>query len=220
MSARLSKKLPVARTQKAAHPTLLTLVVSDDALTFARTIGYARVSREDQNLDMQVAQLQAAGVHQVFEEKLSAVSAKRPQFDLVMKYLEPGDTLIVYAFNRLFRDLKILLGFVDDMKAFGVKLRSLTEPHIDPYTTNGRLLLSVTGAVDENERGRIRDRTRDGMAELKRQGMYLGAPRKITDVKAAKMRIDRKAGMTPAQLARKYKISVGTVNKYAPKGAR
>jgi DNA invertase Pin-like site-specific DNA recombinase len=181
----------------------------------ARVLGYARVSRDDQNLDMQLTALRNAGATDLYVEKISAVNAKRPMFNLMMKFVEAGDTIIAYAFNRLYRDLKMLLTFVDDMKALGVTLLSTTEPHINPYTTNGRLLLSVTGAVDENERGRIRDRTRDGMAERKRQGMYLGRRKLFNDKQTAQIKRDRRK-MTAAAVAKKWKCSVGTIDKYAP----
>lgn len=172
--ARTTKNLPVKALQKPAHVPVLQG-------TLSRKLGYARVSRDDQNLDMQLAALKDAGVTDFFAEKLSAVNAHRPQFHLLMKMLEPGDTLYVYAFNRLCRDLKLLLSIVDELKAARITLRSTSEPHVDPFTTNGRLLISVTGAVDENELGRIRDRTRDGMAERKRQGMFFGRKRIVTE---------------------------------------
>jgi DNA invertase Pin-like site-specific DNA recombinase len=169
-----TKNLPVKTLQKPAHVPVLQGTIS-------RKLGYARVSRDDQNLGMQLAALKESGVTDFFAEKLSAVNAHRPQFHLLMKMIETGDTLYVYAFNRLCRDLKLLLSIVDELKAMGITLRSTSEPHIDPFTTSGRLLISVTGAVDENELGRIRDRTRDGMAERKRQGMFFGRKRIVTE---------------------------------------
>lgn len=177
----------------------------------ARVFGYARVSREDQNMDMQDSALQQAGVQVSFVEKISAVSAHRPQFNLMLKMLEPGDTLVVYSFSRLCRNLKQLLTVVDDMKSMGIKLKSTSEPHIDPYSTNGRLLISVTGAVDENERNRICDRTRDGMAARKAQGMFFGRTRIVTPVVAKKMQSMRDAGVKVTAIADKFEIKPSTV---------
>lgn len=180
----------------------------------ARVLGYARVSRDDQNLDMQISAIKAAGAEQFFVEKLSAVNAHRPQLHLLLKCVEPGDTILVYAFNRLYRDLKQLLTVVDELKAMGVKLRSTSEPHIDPYTTNGRLLISVTGAVDENELGRIRDRTRDGMAERKRQGMFFGRQRIVTpkvERDMRRLRYRKKNRVDVKDIARLYNVKPSTV---------
>lgn len=174
-------------------------------------LGYARVSTEDQVLDMQMTALRNAGVEEFFVETISAVAAKRPQFELMLKHLEAGDTLVVYSFSRISRDLKFLLTFVDDMKKLGVKIISTSEPHIDPYTTNGRLLLSVTGAVDENERGRVRDRTRDAMAEKKRQGMYLGRPRVVALKDIPKLQAMRDRGVKVPLIAEKFGCSIPCV---------
>lgn len=201
------RKLDSQSRQKPAHRPLLKLVAGT-----ARTLGYGRVSTDDQNLDMQVTALRNAGVadKHLFLEKVSAVNAKRPQFHMLMKVLEPGDTLVVYAFSRLSRNLKQLLTLVDDLQEQGIALRSTSEPHIDPYTTNGRLLISVTGAVDENERNRVRDRTRDGMAVLKARGMWLGRKPKVSDADARKMLALRRA-MSVEEIARRFKIKPSTV---------
>lgn len=196
-------------SQKRGH-----LQVLQGPPSTARVLGYARVSRDDQNLDMQISAIKAAGAEQFFVEKLSAVNAHRPQLHLLLKCVEPGDTILVYAFNRLYRDLKQLLTVVDDFKAMGVNLRSTSEPHIDPYTTNGRLLISVTGAVDENELGRIRDRTRDGMAERKRQGMFFGRKRVVTKAVERDMRRLRYRNNNPVpveDIARLYNVKPSTV---------
>ncbi len=176
-----------------------------------RTLGYARVSRDNQNLDVQLSVIKEAGAHRIFEEKISAVSAHRPQFNLLMKTLERGDTLVVYAFNRLCRDLKQLLTIVDSLKVQGVKLVSTSEPHIDPYSTNGRLLISVTGAVDENERNRICDRTRDGMRVRKEAGMFFGRTRIVTPAVARKMQKMRNQNIKVKFIALKFKVKPSTV---------
>jgi DNA invertase Pin-like site-specific DNA recombinase len=205
--ARQSKNLVPVLFQKPAHAQVLEGVIS-------RKLGYARVSRDDQNLDMQVTALMAAGVQEqdLYVEKISAVNAHRPQFNLLMKMIEPGDTLLVYAYNRLCRDLKQLLGIVDELKAARIILRSTSEPHIDPYTTNGRLLISVTGAVDENELGRIRDRTRDGMAERKRQGMFFGRKRIVTEQVQREMKDMRyRLKVEVPRIAEHFKVKPSTV---------
>lgn len=185
----------------------------------ARTVGYARVSTEEQILDVQMTALRAAGCDKTFEEKISALNAKRPQFNLMMKYLEGGDTLIVHSLSRLGRDVHQIHRILKELADLGVTWRSLTEPHLDMTTAAGRLMVNVTGAMAQFERDQIVDRTKRGMDERKRQGMYLGRPKKVDDALASVMRRERKT-MTPAQIAARHKLSVGTVNKYAPAGAR
>ena len=115
------------------------------------------------------------------------------------------------------RQLPKLLAMLQDLKAQGITWRSLTEPHLDNTTPSGKLMLAVTGAMAEFERDQTIARTMHGMRECERQGMHLGAPRKITPANEKQMRADRKRGMTTEQLAKKYKVSAGTVTKYAPK---
>lgn len=173
-------------------------------------IGYARVSTDDQVLDVQIDALKSADCDHIFAEIISAVSARRPQFHLMRKHLERGDTLIVNSFSRLSRDLKQLLTIVDELKAEGVNVRSLTETHIDPYTTSGRMVLSLTGAIDENERGRVRDRTRAAMQLKQRQGMYIGAPIKVTPAIAKRMKAQRRT-MPVKAIAKLHGVSAAAV---------
>lgn len=180
-----------------------------------RTLGYARVSTVDQVMDVQVRALQLAGVEpeDMFIEKISSANAHRPQFNLMRKQLQRGDTLIVYSYSRLFRDVVNLLSFIDAMKAEGVTLRSTSEPTINPYTTAGRFQVSIVGSVDEHERGRVSDRTKDAMAEKKRQGMYLGRRRRLMPAHIKEMKRLRKT-MTAAQIAKQFGCAVGTVYSY------
>lgn len=176
-------------------------------------IGYARISTSDQVLDVQIDALKAASCDHIFAEVISAVSARRPEYHLVRKHLEAGDTLIVNAFSRLSRDLKQLLTIVDELKAEGVKIRSLTEGHIDPYSTSGRMVLSLTGAIDENERGRVRDRTKAAMQLKIRSGVYIGAPVKVTPEIARKMKSLRKTE-TVKTIAKQFKVSASAVYQH------
>lgn len=181
-----------------------------------RIVGYARVSTEDQNLDMQLAMLKQAGVadRDLFTDKLSAVNAKRPQFNLMLKHLYPGDTLLVYSISRLSREVRALFNILDELKSLGVTVKSLTEPHLDLTTPHGRMMMTITAAVDQNERERIQSRTKDGMAELKRQGMSLGRPRKVSKADIEKMKTLRKNGAPIQRIAKLFKIQPGTVYAY------
>lgn len=107
-----SKKMPLATAARTSARTAC------DA-PLCRIVGYERVSTEDQVMDVQTQALKKLGCDIIFSEKVSAVSARRPQFHLMKKFVERGDTIAVYAFSRLSRNLKELLTFVDDMKAQG-----------------------------------------------------------------------------------------------------
>lgn len=179
-----------------------------------RVVGYARVSTEDQDLAMQLTKLREARCDILFEEKIGATNAKRPQFNLMMKYLERGDTLVIYSCSRLARDLPTLHGIVKQLEVDGVMLRSITEPHLNTKTATGRLMFNIQGAFDQFERDKTAERTCDGMAELKRRGVQLGR-RKLFDKKqTAAIKRDRKK-MTREECAEKWRCSAGTIDKYS-----
>lgn len=181
------------------------------AVLVPRNLGYARVSTESQVLDVQLTALRKAGCDRIYQETVSAVNAKRPEFNLLLKQVERGDTITVHAFSRINRDLEMLLAFMREMKALGVKVVSTSESTIDPLTANGKMMFSMVGAMDEHERNRVIERTKDAMAEKKRQGMYLGKPRLIAVKDLPKMRGMRKRGVPVHKIAKDFGIAVSTV---------
>lgn len=178
---------------------------------YAKKLGYARVSTEEQDLAVQLTALEKAGCDRIYKEKISAVDARRDQLRLMRKQAEAGDTIIIHAYSRLSRNLGQLLEIVDDFKKRGIAIKSLTEPHIDPFTTSGRLVLSVTGAVDEHERGQVKDRTKRAMAQKKAEGMYIGRPVKVTPKVRKKIKAMRKEGKSAKFIAERLKISTSAV---------
>lgn len=181
-----------------------------------RLVGYARVSTEDQNLDVQLSALRIAGVldEDMFVEKISAVNAHRYQFSLMMKYVECGDTLIVHALSRLGRDIRQIHNILDQLKAESVTWRSITEPHLDTATAVGRLMLTMTGGMAQFERDQIIERTKRGMDECKRKGMFLGRKRIVTKKVEADMRRLRYRKDNPLsviEIAGIFKVKPSTV---------
>jgi DNA invertase Pin-like site-specific DNA recombinase len=131
-------------------------------------VGYARVSTEDQNLDLQTDALLAAGVmpDNLHVEKISGASPKRPALDLAIKDLREGDTLVVWRLDRLARSMRQLYARLDQIYAKGGYFRSLQES-FDFGTVSGKLVLGVLGLVAEFERQIIAQRTTAGIAALK-----------------------------------------------------
>ena len=131
-------------------------------------VGYARVSTEDQKLDLQTDALTAAGVlpDNLHVEKISGASAKRPALDLAIKDLRQGDTLVVWRLDRLARSMRQLYHRLDQIYAKGAYFRSITEA-FDFGTISGKLVLGVLGLVAEFERQLIAQRTTAGIAALK-----------------------------------------------------
>ncbi len=99
-------------------------------------MGYARVSTEDQNPDLQLTALKQAGCRKIFTDKATGANAKRPALAKCVKALKAGDVLTVWKLDRLGRSLRDLIALLDDLKAQGVAFRSLTEV-IDTETPTG-----------------------------------------------------------------------------------
>ncbi len=131
-------------------------------------VGYARVSTEDQSLDLQTDALKAAGVKEanLHVEKVSGASPKRPELDYAIKDLRDGDTFVVWRLDRLARSMRQLYSRLDQIYAKGAYFRSLQE-NFDFGTVSGKLVLGVLGLVAEFERQIIAQRTSAGIAALR-----------------------------------------------------
>ena len=150
-------------------------------------IGYARVSTEDQSLRMQIDALKVAGCLNIYEEKLSAASKRRPELDYAIKDLRPGDCLVVWRLDRLARSMRDLYARLDAIHDAGASFRSLTE-HFDFSTATGKLVLGFIGLMAEFERQLTIERTRAGIAAQKARGIKFGAKVKFTEAKKVKAR--------------------------------
>jgi len=131
-------------------------------------VGYARVSTEDQKLDLQIDALTKAGVlkDNLHVEKVSGVSQRRPALDLAIMDLREGDTLVVWRLDRLARSMRELYDRLDQIYAKGAGFKSLTEA-FDFSTVSGKFMLGILGQVTEFERQIIGQRTAAGIAALK-----------------------------------------------------
>ena len=145
-------------------------------------IGYARVSTDDQTLDLQRDALGTAGCAKVFEETASGAKADRPVLAEALAYARPGDTLVVWRLDRLGRSLGHLIEVVGELHSRGIGFKSVTE-QIDTTTPGGKLVFHVFGALAEFERDLVRERTRAGLAAARARGRTGGRPKKLADPK-------------------------------------
>lgn len=143
-------------------------------------IGYARVSTDDQHLDLQLAALKNAGCDNVFTDQgISGARFSRPGLEQAMTKLSKGDTLIVWRLDRLGRSLTKLVELVDELGARGIQFVSLTEC-IDTTSPGGTLLFHIMAALAQFERSLIGERTRAGMLAAKARGKHVGRRRAMT----------------------------------------
>src|SRR5215216_3227155 len=145
-------------------------------------LGYARVSTDDQTLDLQRDALSAAGCDRLFTDTASGALAARPGLAEALDHCRPGDTLVVWRLDRLGRSLPHLIETVTALAARGVGFKSLTE-QIDTTTPGGKLVFHIFGALAEFERDLIRERTHAGLAAARARGRLGGRPKKLADAK-------------------------------------
>jgi len=145
-------------------------------------IGYARVSSDDQSLDLQRDALRQAGCERIYEEKESGGKVDRPELLRLMEALRQGDTLVVWRLDRLGRSLKHLIETVEQLEAIGVGFQSVTEA-IDTTTSGGKLVFHIFAALAEFERTLIRERTRAGLKAARARGRQGGRPLTLSEDK-------------------------------------
>lgn len=169
-------------------------------------IGYARVSREEQDLGRQVKALQEAGCERIFEDKISGAKSKRPQLDAMLASLQAGDVVVVQKLDRLGRSLLHLLGLVASFKEKKVGFKSLTDS-IDTTTPHGMMVFQIMGATAEFEREMIRERTRDALAYKKSIGVRLGRPEKDDSILKGQFQVLMKTEMSRHAIMKQLNIS-------------
>lgn len=179
-------------------------------------IGYARVSTDDQNLDLQRDALLKAGCGTIYEEAASGKSADRPELEQCRKALRAGDTLVVWRLDRLGRSLPDLVQIVAELEQRGVGFESLTEK-IETDSAAGRLVFHVFAALSEFERNLIRERTQAGLAAARARGRAGGRKPKLDDKQVREIRrLMTDPTISVSQIAKSYKVSRTTIYKVAP----
>lgn len=145
-------------------------------------IGYARVSTNDQNLDLQLQALKQAGCELIYSDKASGALAERKGLNRAIRRCRNGDILVIWKLDRLGRSLIHLVGLVEKLRSRGVGLRVLTGQGtmIDTTRPEGRMIFGIFAALAEFERELIRERTRAGIAVARQRGVHCGRPAKLS----------------------------------------
>jgi DNA invertase Pin-like site-specific DNA recombinase len=183
----------------------------------AKIIGYARVSTEEQNLDLQLAALREAGCKKIFRDKASgrAASRRKGLADAIASCIS-GDVLVVWKLDRLGRSLVELVSLVESLNARDVHLKVLAGhgAMIDTTRPEGRMIFSILAALAEFERELIRERTVAGMRAARARGAAIGRPRKLsqTQIRRAKTLIDS-GRQTRECVAARLGVHVGTLRR-------
>ena len=175
--------------------------------------GYARTSttKQDYGLEDQVEKLEAYGCGVIRTEQVSSV-AERPEFETILDFIQEGDALVVTTLSRFARSIKDLWGAVELLESKGASLIVL-DMNLDTGTPNGRLMITLIGAINQWEREILLERQKIGIAKAKEEGKYKGRA-DTARRKANQIRHLHEQGMKPSAIAKELNIGVASVYRY------
>ena len=180
-------------------------------------IGYARVSTQDQKLELQLDDLKSYGCKIIYKEKISGKNKSRPQLEKLIDQLRKGDIVVVWKLDRLGRSLKDLIELVSSFREKGVEFVSLKDG-IDTGTATGRFTFNIFASLAEFEREIIRERTMAGLEAARSRGRKGGRPAGLSKealAKAKSARILYESGeKTVPEIANSLGISRATCYRY------
>jgi DNA invertase Pin-like site-specific DNA recombinase len=174
-------------------------------------IGYARVSTDDQNLDIQIHELKQAGCDKIFQEKLSGVNRQRPGLAKLLEELRNGDAVVIWKLDRLARSTRDLLDIADVIARAGAGLKSLSEPWADTTSPAGRMVLTVFAGIAEFERELIRERTGTGRIAALKRGVRFGRPASLNMDQAALAKRLLDEGKSAKEVAKTFGVNRSTI---------
>jgi len=177
-----------------------------------KNIGYARVSTDDQNLDLQRDALTKAGCVEIYEEKASGKNIERIELVHCLRALRPGDTMVVWRLDRLGRSLPDLVRIVGELESRGVGFESITEK-IETGSASGKLIFHVFASLTEFERNLIRERTNAGLSAARaRKG---GRKPKLDDKQIREIRaVLKDPDVRVTDVAKRYGVGRATIYKH------
>lgn len=182
-------------------------------------IGYARVSTDDQNLDLQWDALEAAGCKKIYEDRISGAKAARPGLAMVLEVARGGDVIVVWRLDRLGRSLHDLIVLARQLDEAGIGLVSLQEK-IDTGSSGGSLIFHVFGALAEFERHVLRERTQAGLNAARARGRNGGRPKLLDPAKRQLVvKLYNEKQHTIVEICRMMGISKPTLYSYLAEAA-
>ncbi|MCU6482748.1 recombinase family protein [Arthrobacter sp. A2-55] len=184
-------------------------------------LGYARVSTADQDTELQIRELEAAGCERIYRDHgVSGTKASRPELDKMLDRLSRGDEVVVWKLDRLGRHTRHLLELLDDFKARGIKFRSLrdgiaTDPEGDLGGAMAQAMVTIISAFAQLERDQLSERTKAGMAVAASYGRKAGRREVSANHPNVKRAHDLKTqGLKPADIGKIIGASRATVYRY------
>lgn len=149
-------------------------------------VGYARVSTQEQNLEMQITDLKEAGCEVIFQEKRSGTDDHRIEFNKAIKYLRKDDIFVVWKIDRLGRNALSIWKCIIELQERGVTVKTLKES-VDTSSIMGQVFINFLANIAQAERESISIRTKAGLENAKRKGRKLGRPTGLSKDARAKI---------------------------------
>ena len=184
----------------------------------SRILGYARVSKLEQNLDLQKDALEKAGVKKqlLFIDKVSGMKEERPGLVECFESLQRGDVLVVWRLDRLGRSLPHLVSIIKDLKDRGIGFRSIGDGNFDTTTASGELVFNIFSSLAQFERSLLQERTLAGLKSARARGRLGGRPKLEKDspkIKMAKL-LHQDKTLSIAEICQTMKIARSTLYWY------
>jgi DNA invertase Pin-like site-specific DNA recombinase len=179
--------------------------------------GYARVSTEEQNLDMQVDALTQFGVEKIYKEKLTGTRRDRPQLEDLLKILRSGDKIVVYKLDRISRSTKHLIELSELFNDMGVHFVSITDSIDTSTAVMGKFFFRTMASIAELERDIISERTKSGLQAARSRGKKGGRPTKKEDKVEMAVKMYKSKDYTIKQITVATGISKTTLYRYLDK---
>lgn len=178
-------------------------------------IGYARVSTDDQTLDLQLDALKRAGCRKIYQEHGSGKTAARPQLEECLKAVREGDTLFVWRLDRLGRNLADLIRIVTELETADIGFASITEK-IDTSSSSGRLVFHVFASLAEFERNLIRERALAGLKAARARGRTGGRKPSLSpkDIKTVQASLKTRE-LTVVEIAERFGVARSTIYNHS-----
>jgi len=182
-------------------------------------ISYLRVSTTEQTVENQRRAITSAGWRidkEYADEATSGTTAatSRAGWAKCLSYLREGDTLVVYALDRLGRSTVDVLQQIQGLQSKNVRLVILKQG-FDTDTPAGKLALTMFAAFAEFEHGIRKERQREGITRARSEGKYPGRKKKLTDAQHMELKKRFEAGESRSELAREFGVDRVTVHRYA-----
>ena len=194
------------------------MAINEKVISGNKKIGYARVSKYDQNLKMQMDALKEYGCEEqnIYSDKVSGSKAERPGLSQALQELQSGDTLVVWRLDRLGRSMTHLVQIIEELKGRGVSFKSLCDAPMDTTTASGEFIFNIFSSLAQFERKLIQERTKAGLSAARARGRLGGRKKMLaTDPKiqtAKKMHKDHE--MSIDNICKTLKISRATFYRY------